>query len=751
MSFCKIVITDPSQSFSHSSGGSLSYAIPEHLTSSVQLGSLVSVPLRNKKTTGLVIDIYKEPSVEDHSFELKDIDNLINDDVTLERELIELLKFTAEHYACSYSDVVSNLVPRNILKSPQQVIKLINEQQMILMQEDPILQLLAKSRQKQLKFSRLQLLSKLEKKQLQATVRKLEQRGLIKSSYVTAKAKAKLAWRNPMERIDQAGSVDLLALTVEQTEVLQQINQGLEINPNHKFLIHGVTASGKTEIYLRLIADILALNKSAILLVPEISLAPQVVERVAQRFGVDNVLIWHSALTQSEKAFTFSELQSDKPKIVVGARSAIFAPVKNLGLIVVDEEHENSYKQDQPAPRYHARTIAEKRSELNNCPLILGSATPSVETYYKALNNPDYKLLTMKQKVFNQAMPSVQIVDMRQEFNNANKSIFARPLHQAIKDALTRKEQVILFLNKRGAASHVFCRGCGFVYKCNHCESKTVYHSDRKIMICHYCGFTENHPQECPQCNSTAIKFFGLGTQKLEQETQRIFPEARVARLDSDVSRVKHGYIDIWNKFKNSEIDILIGTQMIAKGLDFPNLTVVGVIAADSNFNQLDYLADERGFQLLTQVSGRTGRADKPGLVVFQSYDPEKQALIDAKNQNYEDFYNVEIALRKDFLYPPFSSLIRFVAVGEDEVQVKKLIEAFAKELPDELKAIEAGIVGPCPAVISRISNKYRYHLLVKIPEAQKYLIPIIKALYQEFDSIKEVNFSIDIESTSFM
>lgn len=747
MAFCKIVITDSSQIFSHSSQDFLSYSIPDSLDSKIKLGSFVSVPLRKKKSLGLVIDIYKELSQKEKEFQIKAVDSLILDDIVLPFELIELFKFVADYYACSYSEVFSSLIPKNIFRKPSLFVKF--STQANLLNSHPILEALIKSRNQQLSFNRLQVLLKLNKAELMQDLKSLQKEGFIDFVYLSSSKFPKT--QNPIDRFGKSVSEPKPQLSSEQEYCINEIRSRVQINPGSKFLLHGVTASGKTEVYLNIIDDVLKSGKSVIFLVPEIALAPQLVDKISSRFGADKVLIWHSAITQSEKAFSFYELQNSDPKIIVGARSAVFAPVANLGLIIIDEEHENSYKQDQPAPRYHARLVAEKRSELNNCPLILGSATPSIETYYNAVESSRYKLLTMKNKVLMQAKPEVLIIDMREEFKNANRSVFSRSLKSAIEEALGRQEQVILFLNKRGSASQVFCRSCGHVYKCVRCDSKMVYHSESQKMICHYCAYEEKHPSSCPACDSTAIKFFGLGTQKLEQETKRFFPEARVSRLDSDVSRVQNNYLELWQKFKSQEIDILIGTQMIAKGLDFPNLTVVGVVAADGNFSQLDYSTDERGFQLLTQVAGRTGRSEKPGIVVFQTYNPEKQALIDAKNQDYDDFYKSEIALRRDLIYPPFANMIRFLGSSIDE----DLLSASFDDFYFQLKQIvdDNYIIGPSPALVSKIQNKFRYHLILKIPKDELSLsrINAIKDLYMNYRFPISVSCSIDLDSNSLL
>lgn len=673
MAYCKIILTDSLQTFSYQDFGLLTYEIPEELQESLAIGSLVKMPLRNKDQEGIILRIYSELSAEEQKFRLKKITNFVKQ-LDIEKELLELLKFTADYYCCTLSDVVTAALPIAQIKKPTKSIK------------------------------------------------------------------------NPLRKFSKIEKQEAPELNLEQKEVLGKIFN--KFHSPEKFLLHGVTGSGKTEVYMQAIAKKMEENKNTILLIPEIALAPQLAQRLGSRFGIENVVLWHSALSKTEKQFTLNRLQEDKPCIVIGARSGIFATVKNLGLIVVDEEHENTYKQDSPAPRYHARTLAIKRAELNSCPVIFGSATPSVELYYKASSDDysDFHLLELKNRALASSLPKVHLVDMCQEFNNANKSVFSRKLDSLIRNCLERKEQVILFLNKRGSASHVFCRNCGFVYHCSNCDSKTVYHADKKKMICHHCGFTEPHPKDCPECNSQAIKFFGLGTQKLEEEVIKNYPEARVSRLDSDVSRVKNSYIDILEAFGKEEIDILVGTQMVAKGLDFPNLTLVGVIAADSNFSQLDYAADERGFQLLTQVSGRAGRADKEGNVVFQTYQVGREALDAAKNQDYQDFYQREIELRKEFAYPPFGKVVRFVISSEDDNAAIVFANKFHEKIyPFNTEGLD--IMGPSPALIARLNNKYRYQIVVKFSKTE--YINLLRDAFFDFEKNNKVTFTIDVDNQS--
>lgn len=772
MRYCKIALTNSLQTFSDrqssANHGLLSYSIPEAISEDIAIGSMVLVPFRNQKENGLVIDIYRS-SPEEHNFKVRDILEPIFPDEFVSNELIELIKFTAEYYACSVTEVCTAVFPKSIFKKTE---KLISLTKLELQDDNPVLNALRKARGNQAKWQRLKTLSGLKETELKKEIAKLKKKGHVKVDYAKPSTRKSIE-SNPMHNLSIEKEDDNFKFTEEQDHVIKEF---AKYSGSQKFMLHGVTGSGKTEVYMHEIEKTLAAGKSCIFLVPEISLAPMLAERLAKKFGEEQLFIWHSALAQSEKKFTFSALLSDDPKIIIGARSAIFTPIKNLGLIVLDEEHENSYKQEEPNPRYHTHKVATKRAELNNCPIIFGSATPSVELYYKAKSGDfkDYHLLELHQRVFANPLPEVKIVDMRKEFNSANKSVYARELRESITEALELKEKVILFLNKRGTASHVFCRNCGFVYNCSHCESKTVYHQDKKKLICHYCGYTESHPTECPNCSAATIKFFGLGTQKLEEETKKAFPEAKVARLDSDNARVNNHYMKIWQDFKNDEIDILIGTQMIAKGLDLANLNLVGVISADTNLSQLDYKADERAFQLLTQVAGRAGRRQKQGKVFFQSYQPENQTIVYAKEHDYKAFYENEIQIREELKYPPFSTMIRIRSVSENEIWAIEAANKVHKELFDLFKEfdVDIGIInqddeaktnllksmfnkdvsvlGPCPSLIARINNKFRYHIVIKISHSEKSqnLISSIKTMFSNFEKT-QAHLTIDIDNVS--
>ncbi|HEY9786336.1 MAG TPA: primosomal protein N' [Candidatus Obscuribacterales bacterium] len=499
--------------------------------------------------------------------------------------------------------------------------------------------------------------------------------------------------------------------------------EGERSGDNSPYLLHGVTGSGKTEIYLRLIEETTRRGKSALLLVPEISLTPQLARLLKQRFG-EQVAVWHSALSHGERYDTWRRLRAGDVKVLLGARSAVLVYMPDLALIIMDEEHDGSYKQSSPNPRYHAKEVVLERARRENALVLLGSATPDVATYFQA--QASGRVLTLPERVFKQALPAVNIVDMRQEFADGNRSVISHVLDHALQKCLLKKEQAILLINRRGYANHVFCRACGFVVKCKNCSVSLVYHQTRSqsypnadgYLSCHHCGFSCGNFPICPACRSPFIKQYGLGTQRVEEEIRVRYPNARTLRLDSDVARGKGAHDAVLTDFSAGKADILIGTQMVSKGLDIANVTLVGVLAADAVFNLPDYRSVERGFQLLTQVAGRAGRGERPGQVIFQTFNSEMPALSWAKNHDFAQFMTSEIESRKAFQYPPFSQLIRIVVAGNDPVETESECERLAEEigryLEDESALGDIKILGPAPCLIERLRGKYRFHLLIK-------------------------------------
>ena len=506
--------------------------------------------------------------------------------------------------------------------------------------------------------------------------------------------------------------------TAEQEKAIDAINASVKNGDGKRFLLHGVTGSGKTEVFMQSIEYALSQGKTAVVLVPEISLTPQAVSRFKSRFG-DNVAIFHSALSQGERYDQWKRIKDGGADIVIGARSAIFTPLKNIGIIIMDEEHSDTYKSEM-SPRYHAREVAAYRAAQSGAALVLASATPSVESFYKAQTG-EYELLEMKSRYNNNIMPEIHIVDMRSELARGNKSMLSGRLYNEIKSNLEKGEQTILFLNRRGFSSFVSCRTCGYVPECENCNISLTYHKFINRLKCHYCGFERDNYTECPACGSKYIRYFGGGTQRVEEEIHRLFPNASTIRMDMDTTGKKQSHEKILEKFEKEKIDLLIGTQMVAKGLDFENVTLVGVITADTMLHVNDYRSAERTFALLEQVSGRAGRGRKLGRAVIQTYTPEHEAVSLVEAHDYQSFYDSEIAERELLWYPPFCDMIAVYFTSEDEGKTAQSSRYFAKEVGD-IKEMgqKVQVLGPIPCAVSRIKNKYRYQIIFKCEDDEK-------------------------------
>ncbi|MCL6457314.1 MAG: primosomal protein N', partial [Gorillibacterium sp.] len=573
-----------------------------------------------------------------------------------------------------------------------------------------------------------------------------------------------------------------LVLTEEQQSVYEPVRQAIVQSEHQVFLLHGVTGSGKTEVYLQAIQQCLDLDKEAIVLVPEISLTPQMVERFKGRFG-DEVAVLHSRLSQGERYDEWRKISMKQVRVVIGARSAVFAPFTRIGLIIIDEEHETSYKQEE-SPKYHAREVAEERAKHHHAAVILGSATPSLESYHRAMAPPPvgtYHLLTMERRVENRPMPPVHIVDMREELQEGNRSMFSRPLFNALQLRLERREQSVLLLNRRGYSTFVMCRTCGHTMQCPHCDISLTYHQSSHMMRCHYCGYTERSPVECPSCSSPHIRFFGTGTQKVEEELAKLFPGIRVIRMDVDTTTEKGSHEKWLTMFGNKEADVLLGTQMVAKGLDFPDVTLVGVIAADTVLNLPDFRAAERTFQLLTQVAGRAGRHQLPGEVFVQTYNPEHYSIIRSSEHDFKGFVQQELEVRRACGYPPDCGLI-LVTLSHPEIPLLvRSAEGFVKRLREA--AIQAGIykdanapvpgdlfagmegndglpplgemevLGPVASPIPRIKDRYRFRCMIKYRGNVDVSTLVTKtaAAFDELCTKENLQISIDVDPQMLM
>ncbi|SET84365.1 replication restart DNA helicase PriA [Salinibacillus kushneri] len=574
-----------------------------------------------------------------------------------------------------------------------------------------------------------------------STVKSLTERGLIEVF-------EKEVYRDPYENRDFERT-EPLPLTEEQSEAITPIHRSIKESAHEVFLLHGVTGSGKTEVYLQSIQKALDKGEEAIVLVPEISLTPQMVQRFKGRFGSE-VAVMHSGLSAGEKFDEWRKILRKEVRVVVGARSAIFAPFENLGIIIIDEEHENSYKQDD-TPRYHARDIAIFRGEYHQCPVILGSATPTLETFARAKKGV-YQLLTLSKRMNNQSMPEVEIVDMRKELHQGNRSMFSFPLQERIRDRLQKHEQIVLLLNRRGYSTFVMCRDCGTTMQCPHCDISLTYHRKQERLKCHYCSYEIPMPQTCPECGSESIRYFGTGTQKVEESLQQTFPEARIIRMDVDTTRRKGAHEKLLNQFREGKADILLGTQMIAKGLDFNNVTLVGVLAADSMLYIPDFRSSEKTFQLLTQVSGRAGRHELPGEVVVQTYTPDHYSIEMASQYQYDDFFQYEMRMRKRFQYPPYYFLALVTVSHPNNAYVVQVTQKIVKSL-NHMSMNRTQILGPTPSPITRIKNRYRYQCMIKYknePNLYENMKSIIQQYEKEIQS-KDLQISIDFQPTQMM
>lgn len=513
-------------------------------------------------------------------------------------------------------------------------------------------------------------------------------------------------------------------LTSYQSKALKSICAAVDNKEFSSFLLHGVTGSGKTQVYIEAVDAVRRQDRQAIILVPEIALTNQIVRQFKAKFGEDVVVI-HSRLSVAERYDAWSRLRDNKAGIVIGARSAVFTPLSNIGIIIIDEEHEFTYKQEE-SPRYDTRQVARKRAQLSDAVIVLGSATPSIETYYHALHN-DHILLTIPNRIDGAKMPLVEIVDMRGELRKGRRSVISSPLRELLDETFARNEQAIILLNRRGYATFVLCRECGYVLRCEHCSTSLVYHAHTKTLRCHYCQSVKAVPDLCPNCGSRYIRYFGSGTQKLEEEMAQLWPALRIIRMDQDTTRGKMSHANIINDFATGNYDVLLGTQMVAKGHDVKNVTAVGIISIDTSLNLPDFRAAERSFSLLTQAAGRAGRGSKPGKVIVQTYNPDHYSIQAGSNHDYTALYQNEITFREELFYPPFSKLIKLTVLSADEHQAHRKAEQLVLQLQPKLEQ-SAEIIGPFNAAVQKIKDTYRINILIKATDL-KPITSILKSL----------------------
>ncbi len=711
------------------------YSIPEHLIEKIGPGVRVLVPFGARKIEGYVIGLTANPSVA----EIKPILEVVEGVVKITDELLRLARWMATYYMCPLVAVLQSFFPKGSYHTPMNewvsLVPSITEEELVKVRRRapkqgqivdalqlkgslPVRQIL-----KELKASRKSLTSLVEK-------------GILDLDFQE---------EFPHENISRELEKPYI-LTAEQTRAFSLIQRNLLSDNYQTFLLHGVTGSGKTEIYFRSIAQTIEAGYQAIMLFPEISLTIHLIERFKNRFG-SQVAVIHSGLTLKERHETLKQISQGRVSVIIGARSAVFAPVPKLGLIILDEEHETSYQQDA-TPKYHAREVAIVRGFLNKATVILGSATPSLESYYKAKGGK-FQLVRMVNRVEQQGLPKVSVVDLRQELRTGNDGLFSSLLQDKLRDRLEKGQQSILFLNRRGYANFYHCRDCGHVIKCKNCDVSMVYYANKDQLKCNYCGYHEKPPTDCPACGGNRVRHLGAGTEKVENELQKLLPEARIIRIDSDTINKKGEQKRLFKLFEDGQADVMVGTQMIAKGLDFPGITLVGVVLADQMLNFADFRARERTFQLLTQVAGRAGRGQLPGEVIIQAYSPEDWTIGAAKEHNYKKFYEQELRFRQILKYPPYSHLARILVSGKEEEQVERVCHEVAEVIFPKQKSLGVALLGPAQSPVAKINNIYRWQIYLKGPDIKKirYLIAIaLNEVAQKRNLPRNVYFSLDID-----
>ncbi|WP_035290726.1 primosomal protein N' [Clostridium sp. KNHs214] len=713
------------------------YAIPEKIISKMQKGLRVKVPFGrgNRVLDAYIIQLYE--ALDKDIKGIKYIKNVCDSYPLLSLKDLELIEKMKNKYICTYLECIKTIIPSGIIKG------IGNKTNNVIFLGNPLNEKFNKK-----PYSHIYDVVK-------------NNNGRFNKTLLSNKFSLSLSSINTMIKHGFLLQKEIIVNRYNQREYEiykeKQLNKfqidAVEtiLNSSKKMsLIHGVTGSGKTEIYMHLVSNMIKENKDSIILVPEISLTPQMVERFKGRFGKD-IAVFHSKLSPGERMDEWIRVKNKEVKVAVGARSALFLPFSNLGLIVIDEEHESSYKSES-SPKYNAVEIAELISEINNCKVVLGSATPSINTYYKAVSG-EINLITINKRVDGADFPEIKIVDMREELLNNNRTIFSRELFYSIKDRIHKKEQIILFLNRRGFSTFISCRACGYVFKCPNCDISLTYHQESSHLNCHYCGSNVKAPSTCPQCGSKYVKYFGIGTERVERDIKKFFPKARTLRMDFDTTRKKNSYEYIYENFKNKNADILIGTQMIAKGLDFENVTLVGIIAADLSLNMPDFRANEKTFQIVTQVSGRAGRGVKPGKVVIQTYSPENYSIQYAASHDYIGFYEKEISLRRDMKYPPFTDILCINMSSEKEDILIKNIQNVGIYLNKMLENYDKiNLLGPCPCALTKIKNNYRWQIILKgevnVDLGKKVKNMVYELIKEDYNNIR---INIDINPNNML
>lgn len=679
------------------------YRIPDSLKEKLAVGMCVQIPFGtgNRKRKGYVIEITGKNEYPEEK--IKEIDGIITDNLPAEADAIRLAAWMRQTYGSTMIAALKTVLP------VKRAVKAVEKKKLRRsLSAEELTSLLGECMRKHqnAKVRVLQELLTEEELPYELVTGKLHVSAATLNSLVNQGAitiESESSYRNPVSLNVTAQSGP--ELSEEQCYIKEQILSDYDKNIRNTYLIHGITGSGKTLVYLALIEEMIKRGKQCIVLIPEIALTYQTLLRFYKRFG-DRVSVMNSSLSQGERFDQCERARKGEIDVMIGPRSALFVPFPSLGMIVIDEEHEGSYISEN-APRYHARETAEYLASLKKASLVLGSATPSLEAYYKAKKG-EYRLFTMKNRKNGGELANVRIVDLRQELRKGNRSIFSSDLQELIRDRLGKKQQIMLFLNRRGYAGFVSCRSCGYVMKCPHCDVSLSQHIGGK-MVCHYCGYETVQPKRCPNCSSNYILGFKAGTQQIERQLYELFPGIRVLRMDGDTTKQKGSFEKILSAFAEGEADVLLGTQMIVKGHDFPNVTLVGVLAADLSLNDSDYRAGEKTFQLLTQAEGRAGRGTLPGEAIIQTYRPEHYSIQQAAKQDYESFYEEEILYRELLEYPPAGHMLTILVVSKDEKRCKGLAVRLAKEA-----GAYVHVIGPTPAAVSKVKDYYRYMIYLK-------------------------------------
>jgi primosomal protein N' (replication factor Y) (superfamily II helicase) len=730
--YARVITDDPTDR-------ELDYSIPQLWAGKVHIGSRVKVPLRSREILATVVALVDTPSVSGP----KIISGLISESPILNKSLLGLARWMAEYYCCPVESAIRSLLPEVIRKAKlgfkrERTVSVNRETSETAFKnlEDKT------SRHAQVLRFVIEAGEPMRWRELQQraattdrTIQQLVDRGLLKVELETAE-------RDPYANERFVPSV-ALELNPDQKAALETVVHSVDAKDNRPILLHGVTGSGKTEVYLQAIDHCLNHDLGALVLVPEISLTPQTVERFKMRFQADLIAVLHSHLSAGERHDEWHKLNSGRARVAIGARSGVFAPVQRLGLIVVDEEHETSYKQEE-APRYHARDLAVVRAQIDRCAILLGSATPSLESYHNAKTGK-YRLACLSSRVDDRQLPLIRVVDMRQEYlKQKHVPLISGSLANAIETRLAAKEQTILFLNRRGFATSLVCNQCGFVCDCPNCSVALTFHQGENRLKCHLCGHATLAPRKCPKCSDPSIRYSGYGTEKIEGTVRKLFPSATVARMDADSMARKDAYRQTLQAFRTGKIDVLVGTQMIAKGLDFPNVTLVGIINADVGLHMPDFRAGERTFQLLTQVAGRAGRGDMAGEVYVQSSTPFSPSIQFARHHNFEGFWEQEIEFRERCEYPPFLHLLMIHIRSEHQRLAEFTAETIHRrinEKPDPAVTVHPVV----PAPIERSKGFYRYQILLR-SKAIRRLSGTVRSIIEKLTFPVEVRVSVDVD-----